>query len=117
MGKIVKFDYMFKDTVLSHVVFDTGNQTVTCEELNHDLTLQFFGKMDHTVDNLMKVFEMRCFDRNRYDAKEILDYLELPEYSPYHICLKTHGASTQDYMWIRWDGEALTWDDVKLRFN
>lgn len=115
MGKIVEFDYMCKDTVIAHVVLDTGAKTVTCEEYTTDMDYMLFGKLEHTVANLMRVLELRCFDRNRPDAKEILEYFGVPEYSPYHICLKTHGASTQDYKWIRWAGETLTWDDVKLR--
>lgn len=115
MGKNVSFDYMHKDTVVAHISWDIDTQTVTCEEYQDNLVYQWFGKLDHTVDNLMFIFETRCFDRNRYDSLEILDYLGLPEYSPYHICMKTHGVSTQDYMWIRWKGESLTWDDVKIR--
>lgn len=115
MGKVVSFDYMYKDTVVAHVDWYIESQTVNCAEYQDNIAYQCFGKMKHNVDNLMIVFESRCFDRNRYDIKEILEYLGLLEYSPYHICLKTHGVSTQDYMWIRWQGESVTWNDVRIR--
>ncbi len=36
-------------------------------------------------------------------------------YNPYELCLKTHGVNTDDFSWIKWKGETLTWDDVKVR--
>lgn len=115
MGKVVVFDYMHKNDVAAHVEWDCENNTVTCTEFESDIDYQFFGRAKHDVDTLLAVMEHRCFDRNRYDAEEILEFFGLKEYNPYHILLKTHGVSTQDYMWIRWAGETLTWDDVRIR--
>ncbi len=35
-------------------------------------------------------------------------------YNPWEIVRKTHGFLWDDYMWIRFEGETLTWEDVNL---
>lgn len=36
-------------------------------------------------------------------------------YEPFLICKKTHGVILGDYSWIRFEGETLTWEDVKIK--
>ena len=59
------------------------------------------------------ILRSRCFDYNRPDRKEYLEYLGLTEYNVYEICRRTHGMMVQDFIWMRFDGEDFTWEDVK----
>lgn len=41
--------------------------------------------------------------------------LGLTEFNPYKICRKTHGVMFQDKIWFKYNGETLSWNDVKCR--
>ncbi len=115
MGKDIEFYWMMKDEVYAHIVVECDTRRVICTEYRKQTLEQFFGKRPHTIEYLYKIFESRCIDRNRPDLKDFLDYYGLKEYNAYEFCLKTHGVSTQDFFWIKWADETITWDDVKVR--
>lgn len=46
-------------------------------------------------------------------SRELLRLGGLSFYDPYQIVQKTHGVMVDDCYWIRFDGENLTWEDVK----
>lgn len=106
---------MCKDEVYAHIVVNRETGEVQCEEYQDCLELQFFAMRPHTIEYMLKRMEDRTIDRNRSDMRDFLDYLGLKEYNPYEYCRKSHGVSYQDFMWIKWKGETLTWNDVKVR--
>lgn len=62
---------------------------------------------------ILDFLKSRCFEETRPDKREILEMLGLSEYNPLEITKKTHGRLYHyDTMWIRWEGETLTWEDV-----
>lgn len=115
MEKIVEFDWMCKDEVYAHIVVNRETGEVTCEEYRECLEEQFFAMRPKTIEWLQRRMEDRTIDSNRPDIQEFLDYWGLKEYSPYEFCRKTHGVSTNDFFWIRWKGEDLKWNDVRVR--
>lgn len=46
-------------------------------------------------------------------SRELLRLGGFSFYDPYQIVQKTHGVMVDDCFWIRFDGENLTWEDVK----
>lgn len=64
---------------------------------------------------MLEILEGRCFPRNRANADDLLRRLELKHYHPLDIVRKTHGLMRNDYVWLRFEGEQLTYDDVKIR--
>lgn len=54
----------------------------------------------------------RCFEEARPDKYELLNRLGLTEYNPWEIVKVTHGRLWDDYLWIKFEGEDLTWKDV-----
>lgn len=115
MGKIIEFDWMYKDEVYAHVTIDTTSGLVTCEELQSDVCEMFLGKRPKEIKYVLQALEARCVDRNRPDISDFLKYYGIKEYNPYELCLRTHGVSKADYHWVRWHGESLKWDDVRVR--
>ena len=76
---------------------------------------QLFASEKMTRFQLMQILEMRCWDRNREDIQEILEYFGLKEYNPYEIVKRTHGVSYNDYNWFRFPGEKISSEDVLVR--
>lgn len=76
-----------------------------------------FFIMPTTYDYIMRWLISRsmseaAFARN-YDW--FCEFLEIKDYNPLAHLKKLHGVSHDDHMWIRFKGETLTYDDVKVR--
>jgi hypothetical protein len=48
-------------------------------------------------------------------APEYLETLGLTAYDPWKIVEITHGVMWEDFLWIKFPGETLSWEDVKIR--
>lgn len=68
-----------------------------------------------TVRNLEHFLESRSPDKYREDLDYILKRLNLKSYNPYWICRRTHAVSATDFIWLKFDDEKVSYDDVKLR--
>lgn len=77
------------------------------KQIFHDKTISLY--------ELGEIMTWRCWDRNRENIEKYLFKLGLTEFNPYKICRKTHGAMFQDKIWFKYEGEELTWEDVKCR--
>lgn len=107
------FEVLYKDKVCSKVTINGGRTTVERYDSCPMHCMFNFDEMDTYV--VMEILEGRCWPRNRAGIKEILDSLGLKAYHPLEIVKKTHGLKRDDYVWIRFEGEDLTYDDVKIR--
>ena len=113
MEKTLNFEYLNKDSLLSSVTVDLVNNDVKVINYTDDVMRQFMGVCAPTVNNVMKFLEMRCFPRTRYDCKELLKTIGLQEYNPLDIVRITHGRMVNDFFWIRFQGEDLSWCDLR----
>lgn len=108
-----RFEVLYKDKVCAKVTVNGGRTTVERFDSCPMHCLFNFDEMDtYTV---MEILEGRCWPRNRVGIEEILSSLGLETYHPLEIVKKTHGLKRTDYVWIRFEGENLTYDDVKIR--
>lgn len=110
MAKDLSFEWMDKDKVCSRVQVKNGR--VICEQISTFPEDYIFWKGEPTIERLLLFFASRCFSEGRPDKDEYLEALGLKEYSPLDICRVTHGRMTGDSMWIRFEGEDLTFADV-----
>ncbi len=115
MGAVIKFDWMMRDEVYANVAIDCDSQIVVCRELRKNVWEQFLGKKEHTLQNVYDMLESRCVERTRDDIGDFLRYYDLKKYNAYLLCRKTHGVSSQDFFWIRWYGENIRWDNIRIR--
>lgn len=76
---------------------------------------QIFSKDTISLFELGEILSWRCWDKNRENIEKYLFKLGLTEFDPYKICRKTHGVMYQDKIWFKYDGEKISWDDIKCR--
>lgn len=74
-----------------------------------------FCFMNITMDNLYEFLESRCMPRDRTSLKQYIEDLGLDEYNPYEIVRLTHGVMWEDNMWLKFPGEDVSWEDVRVR--
>lgn len=110
---VIEFEVLDKDKVLSEV------------RINEDLSIEVNQFYEHpmlrpvpdnpTVKELNEFLESRCVPRTRGNIKELLKGIGLTSYEPLDIVRHTHGVMFEDFIWIRFKGENLTFGDIKMR--
>ena len=102
MSDILEFEWYDEDELCSRVTINRTTSEVSVVNYTDKIYKQFLGKQDSTIENVYDMLELRCFDRRRPDADEILSCLGLINYDPLDICLKTNGRTTHDKYRINW---------------
>lgn len=77
--------------------------------------LPFGCNLHPTWQEYKEYLSERCFESSRPDKVEILKSLGVPYYDPALIVRATHGVMNDDYVWLRFPGETLTFKDVQVR--
>lgn len=111
------FDIMFENEYIGHIKIEDEH---IVEYSQIDFTSKtnykrFIPECTLTIGLLAELLEMRCWDRNRANIREILDKLGLDEYNPFKIVQITHGVDYDDRQWFRFKGETITWEDIDPR--
>lgn len=113
---VMNFEILEKDEILAHVIYDVSNQTVIeCIQYSEVLMKRPFGDFVVTGEVIEDFLEDRCFEKGRADCDLLLKMLGLIYYSPVDIVRKTHGVMMEDFIWIRFKGENLTFKDINIR--
>ena len=110
MNNYHKFDVLSKNVVVAHVSVIGNN--VQIQKENVPIALQPFKRENCTIIDVYNFLKDRCFDDNREDLKEILESVGLTSNNPWEWNKISHGITADDFWWIRWDGETLSWEDV-----
>lgn len=111
-GSIGMFEFLREDRVLAVVrEVEHGAEVENFE--NNRVINPLAGKSRLSRAELKDFLAWRCFPETRWNKKELLRLGGLSFYDPYQIVQKTHGVMVDDCYWIRFDGENLTWEDVK----
>ena len=115
---IIELEYLYRDTVSTSMKVNYTDETVSIKNYTDDLIDRAFGdRVKITLKDFEEFLEDRCFSKTRFNKKELLDSLDLGNigYDPLEIVKKTHGLMLEDYCWIKFKGESLTWEDIKIR--
>lgn len=109
------FTLMWKDEVISDVSFSGGEAVI--ERHSTDPAKQIFYKDRLLLLEFGDIIKSRCWEENRADIARLLSAIGVAEYNPYEIVQKTHGLMSQDPIWFRFDGEKLTYKEVRRIMN
>ena len=92
-----------------------GENTVSITKYTSNPAKQIFSKEEIPLFELNEILKWRCWDSHRENIEKYLYKIGLTDYDPYKICRKTHGVMAQDKIWFKFEGENLSWMDVKWK--
>ncbi|MCD7717478.1 MAG: hypothetical protein LUI39_13725 [Lachnospiraceae bacterium] len=107
------FTVMNKDRKTADV--EIRNNEVSVKKYTTRMDEQPFYSGPADMERIYGFLEGRCMNRNRNCLGEYLDWLGLDEYDPYEIVKKTHGVMWEDFLWLKFPGEDISWKDVRIR--
>ena len=93
--------------------------TLTLKKMKHPLSVMYSDQSSHLcatgrIFTISMIFSNQDVSRMAAPIK-ILAAHGLTENNPYEWCRKTHGVMYNDFWWIKFPGETIKWDDVKVR--
>lgn len=108
-----------RDNLLAEVEFDPVTEKVFSYKAysNNIVKLPFGACMDPDYSWVISFLESRSPDKDNYAIKELLHNWGLAIYDPLAIVRKTHGLMMNDYFWVRFDNEDITYDNIKVRVD
>lgn len=108
----MKFQIMWKNEEVAAIETFPDTDAVTIKR-SPDYPLF----LNNTVDRrrIYEFVKSRCVEESRADIKEILEAMNLDEYNPWKMIRITHGVDWDDFYWVRFEGEDLKWEDVRVR--
>lgn len=116
---LYNFSVLWKNEVVADVSIaeaEDGLKTLRfIKRYSEDVGKQPFGGKRLNLERVYEFLENRWFESGRPDLAQQLEYLGLSEYNPWEIVKRTHGVMFEDFIWIRFEGETLVWEDVKIR--
>lgn len=111
----MKFSVMWKNEKTADVSISEDRKTVEIKKYTDDICKMPFGGNNDTIERVYNFISGRWISISRPDVMERLKDLGLSEYNPWEIIKKTHGIMWEDSLWIRFDGENIAWEDVRIR--
>lgn len=115
---MLKFDFLMANILGSTITLHDDFSIEVINHTNFDLATAF-GNNNKVVtyDMVQDLLNWRCFPKDRENCKELLSDIGLKTYDNIAILKETHGVMTDDWYWIRFDGEDLTFEDVRKKFG
>lgn len=114
---IYYFDILNKEQLIMRVYWDTETKEIHSQWMSkpHIKIPRSIYPENITWKNINAWLETRTVPRTRYDIEDILRKFGLKEYNAYAMCKKSHALSMSDYIWIRFEGEDINYDNIKIR--
>ena len=110
-ASICDFTLMWKDEPVADLMIN--DDRVLLERYTTCPAKQLFYSDQMSLFELGEIIRTRCWEEGREDLRELLHMIGLETYGPYAIVRRTHGLMAQDPIWFRFEGEKLTYREVR----
>lgn len=110
-----RFSTYWKNELTADVVVSADRKSVVYTKYTEEIPKVPYLFDDPTVEQIYDFLVTRCMPQGRTQLPEYLESLELEEYNPWDIVRRTHGVMWEDFLWIKFPDEDITWDEVKVR--
>ena len=94
------------------------NEQIKIKRYDNRIGHQLFLMPDLSVvdkDMFILIMKQRAISERRSDIKDILRQFNLNKYDLMKLLRKTHGITTDDYLWLRFDNENISYEKIKVR--
>ena len=109
------FTIMYQNEAAAEVLISNDKKKVEIRKLIPDSLKQPLSGSKLDLERIYDFLKSRCYEDGRADLQEILDQAGLKSNNPWKWMRITHGVTYEDMFWIKFPGENLRWEDVKVR--
>lgn len=109
------FTIMHCNEAATEVFISDDKKEVVIRKLIPDSLRQPLSGNKLDLERVYDFLKSRCYEDGRADLPEILSQAGLTSNNPWRWMRITHGVTYDDMFWIKFPGEDLRWEDVKVR--
>ena len=109
------FTIMYQNEAAAEVLISNDKKKVEIRKLIPDSLKQPLSGSKLDLERIYDFLKSRCYEDGRADLQEILDLAGLQSITPGKWMRITHGGTDEDMFWIKFPGEDLRWEDIKVR--
>lgn len=110
-----QFSTYWKDEKTADVIIAADRKSLIYKKYTEDILKVPFAFDNPTIEQMYDFIESRCMPKERTQLQDYLEELDLEEYNPWDIVKRTHGVMWEDFLWFKFPGEDISWDEVKVR--
>lgn len=114
MIKDLTFYVMSKDKKIAKCMIKDG-KLISIDKYAKKIYEQPFYGENISLEYVISFLKSRTVSINKEDIDEVLANLGLDHYDMLDILRKTHGVSYDDFKWIKFEGEDISYKDVRVR--
>ena len=108
------YHIMWQDEEVATVLLSQDKKKIHFQRYVYGIKQPFNGDI-LTVERFYRFLKDRCYEDGRGDLQEILEMAGLSSNNPYEWVKISHGVTWEDFWWVKFEGEEITWDDVRVR--
>lgn len=109
------FMVMYKNEEVAFVHVSADHKEVSVKKYIPDGIKQPFSGSKLDLERVYTFLKDRWFEDEYADLKNVLARVGMKSNNPWEWNRKTHGVTWEDYFWVKFEGEDITWEDVKWR--
>ena len=109
------YHIMYKNEKVADIETDKNNKIIRFAKIMPDGIKQPFSGDNLSFVRFYDFLKDRCYEDCRENLQDILSTVGMNNNDPYKWNKITHGVTWEDYFWIKYDDENLTWEDVRVR--
>ena len=109
------FTVLFQNVPVAHVNISDDHKTVIINKLVPDGIIQPFNGNKLDLERVYDFLKDRCYEDSYEGLEEVLQKNNMLSNNPWEWNKKTHGVTWEDFFWIKFDGENITWEDVRWK--
>lgn len=102
-----------KDKLVTDIFCNDGE--IKMIKYDNRIGYQWFIAEDWKLNEILDLLADRAIPPRRANIKEILASFGMEKYDAIELLKHTHGLSTDDYFWLKFDDEDLEYEDIKIR--
>jgi len=110
-----EFTVYHENTAVATVFVSDNHKEVFIKKLVPDSIIQPFCGDKLDLERVYSFLKARCYEDTYIGLDEVLKNYNMLSNNPWEWNRKTHGVTWEDFFWIKFDGEDLTWEDVRWK--
>lgn len=114
MIKNLNFQVMRENYPVATISIQNG-RLAKVEKYTNEYYNQPFKYEPVTLEFVLDFLQSRAIQPDKQNIVQILERLGLDHYNTLEILRKTHGVDFDDFYWIKFEGENISYDDVRVR--
>ena len=109
------FTVFHQNTPVARVLVSDDHKNVLIEKLVPDGIMQPFGGNKLNIERVYDFLKGRCYEDGYVGLEEVLERYNMSSNNPWEWNRKTHGITWEDFFWIKFDGEDISWEDIRWK--